>query len=236
VLDATVHATGLSPNRARSLLGRFLFSGEEAEKPLAGLSGGERRRLSLAVLVGADSKAPNVLILDEPTNHLDLESREALEDALRSFKGAILLVSHDRALLDAVGNRTIAVEGRALQSYLGGWPEYARVRDERRAGLAPDPQSRPSPSADEDRAAHEPPAKKQRKPRAKGPSKNRLSEQEKATLAVEEAEASMRALEEELADPAAWATQYESAKSEARHTAARRAVEDAYARLEALID
>jgi len=236
VLDATQRATGLTPNRARSLLGRFLFSGEDAEKPLAGLSGGERRRLSLAVLVGADAKAPNVLILDEPTNHLDLESREALEDALRSFKGAILLVSHDRALLDAVGTRTIAVEDRDLRSYLGGWPEYARVREERRAGIAPEPGSTAPASGGRAAAPPEPPAKKQRRQKPKGPSKNRLSEQEKATLAVEEAEASMRALEDELADPAAWATKYESAKSEARHTAARRAVEDAYARLEALID
>ena len=74
-----------------------------------------------------------MLILDEPTNHLDIESREALEDALRGFPGAILLVSHDRALLDAVGTRTVAVEDRALRSYEGGWPEYVRVREERRA-------------------------------------------------------------------------------------------------------
>ena len=133
VLEAAARATGLAPNKARALLGRFLFSGEEAEKPLDGLSGGERRRLSLAVLVGA-AHTPNVLILDEPTNHLDIESREALEDALRGFPGAILLVSHDRALLDAVGTRTVAVEDRALRSYEGGWPEYVRVREERRAG------------------------------------------------------------------------------------------------------
>ena len=129
VLDAAQRATGLTPNKARALLGQFLFSGEEAEKPLAGLSGGERRRLSLAVLVHSGA---NVLILDEPTNHLDIESREALEDALRAFQGAVLLVSHDRALLDAVGTRTVAVEGRTLRSYEGGWPEYVRVREERR--------------------------------------------------------------------------------------------------------
>ncbi len=130
MLEAAQRATGLTPNRARALLGRFLFCGEQAEKPLAGLSGGERRRLSLAMLV---SGGANVLILDEPTNHLDLESREALEDALRAFQGALLLVSHDRALLDAVGTRTVAVEDGALHSYVGGWPEYVRVREERRA-------------------------------------------------------------------------------------------------------
>jgi ATP-binding cassette subfamily F protein 3 len=130
VLDAAQRATGLTPGKARALLGRFLFSGEEAEKPLSGLSGGERRRLSLAVLVHSGA---NVLILDEPTNHLDLESREALEDALQGFPGALLLVSHDRALLDAVGTRTVAVEDGSLRSYTGGWPEYVRVRDERRA-------------------------------------------------------------------------------------------------------
>ena len=75
-----------------------------------------------------------------------------------------------------------------------------------------------------------------RGPAADGPSKNRLREQEKAERAVEEAEAALRALEEELSDPAAWASKYESAKNEARHTAARRAVEAAYEELEALVD
>src|SRR3954470_22219970 len=104
VVEACQRATGLTPNKARALLGQFLFSGEEAEKPLDGLSGGERQRLSLAILVHSGA---NVLILDEPTNHLDLESREALETALQSFQGALLLISHDRALLDAVGSRTV---------------------------------------------------------------------------------------------------------------------------------
>src|SRR4051795_5096508 len=129
VLEATQRATGVTPNKARALLGRFLFSGEEAEKPLDGLSGGERRRLSLAILVNSGA---NFLIIDEPTNHLDLESREALEDALRAFDGTVLLVSHDRALLDAVGTRTLAIEDRKLTSHMGGWADYVRDREERK--------------------------------------------------------------------------------------------------------
>jgi ATP-binding cassette subfamily F protein 3 len=261
VLDATQRATGLNPGRARALLGRFLFSGEEAEKPLEGLSGGERRRMSLAVLVHSGA---NVLILDEPTNHLDIESREALEDALRGFTGAVLLVSHDRALLDAVGTRTVAVEEGALRSYEGGWPEYVRVREERKAsphalksktdphadrsesthvrspGGAHAPLRQPSHAtagtADSANGSSDGAVKVKAKPKKKGPSKNRLTAQEQAERDVEAAEAAMRALEDELADPGAWATRYESAKSEARHTAARRAVEEAYAQLETLLD
>ena len=257
VAEAAARATGLSPNKARALVGRFLFSGEDAEKPLDGLSGGERRRLSLAILMNGTPRPPNVLILDEPTNHLDLESREALEDALRAFEGAILLVSHDRALLDAVGTRTVAIEDGSLRSYEGGWPEYVRIREERlAAGAGPGAgaKSPPPPSSvasspqrmvngAQAPVVERPPATKAKnspkssgEPERKGPSKNRLREQNKAELAVEEAEAALQALEDELADPAAWATKYEAAKSEARHTAAKRAVEAAYERLGALVD
>ncbi len=220
-LEAAVKRTGLAPNAARALLGRFLFSGEEAEKPLGGLSGGERRRLSLAILVASGA---NVLILDEPTNHLDLESREALEDALRAFPGSLLLVTHDRALLDAVGTRTVAIEDHGLRSYVGGWQEYARVREERKAAPAPPPPPRPREPALAPQATTN---------GAHAPSKNRAREQERLERAIQDAEAALAGTEEELADPAAWATKYESAKSSARHTAARRAVDRAYAALEA---
>jgi ATP-binding cassette subfamily F protein 3 len=229
VLEAAIKRTGLTPNQARSLLGRFLFSGEEVDKPLDGLSGGERRRLSLAVLVQSGA---NVLILDEPTNHLDLESREALEDALRAFPGSLLLVTHDRALLDAVGSRTIAVEDFALRSYVGGWPEYARVREERKAlGLSPSASPPPKANGAPPTSAAAPTATA--KPKPAGPSKNRLREQERLERAVEQAEAALATVEDELAEPKAWATKYESAKSTARHTAAKRAVEEAYEALEA---
>ncbi|HEX8086793.1 MAG TPA: ABC-F family ATP-binding cassette domain-containing protein [Solirubrobacteraceae bacterium] len=245
VLEACQRATKLTPNKARALLGRFLFSGEEAEKPVAGLSGGERRRLSLAILV---SGGANVLILDEPTNHLDIESREALEDALLAFDGAVILVSHDRALLDAVGKRTIAIEGGRLRSYEGGWAEYVRVREERRArgedvdagppaDVTPRGPAKPERAPD-GRAARnggdavegDPSGGRRRgKPKPAGPSKNALRRDEELQKAVEEAEAALAQVEDELAEPAAWATKYEAAKSEARHTAAKRAVEAAYA-------
>src|SRR3954471_16327350 len=227
VLEAAVKRTGLTPNTARALLGRFLFSGEEAEKPLEGLSGGERRRLTLAILVASDA---NVLILDEPTNHLDLESREALEDALQSFPGSLLLVSHDRPLLDAVGSRTVAVEDYTLRSYVGGWPEYSRVREERKANGHPSVPP-PTPTGGVAGMASDGRSEPDASP-AKGPSKNALRKETELERAVEEAEAALAALEEQLADPARWATKYEAAKSEARHTAARRAVEAAYAALE----
>jgi len=128
VLDCAQRATGLSRPLAQNLLGRFLFSGWEAhEKPVTALSGGERRRLALALVVASGA---NFLVLDEPTNHLDLESREALEAALDAFPGTVLLVSHDRALLDAVAHRLLAIEHGALHSYDGGWAEYAQRRSE----------------------------------------------------------------------------------------------------------
>jgi ATP-binding cassette, subfamily F, member 3 len=214
VLEATTHATQLTPNKARALLGQFLFSGEEAEKPLDGLSGGERRRLSLAILVHSGA---NVLILDEPTNHLDLESREALEEALAAFQGSLLLVSHDRALLDAVGTRTVAVEDRTLHSYVGGWPEYVRAREER----ATRGSTRREP------AKH--PRKREPRPARDGNNAQRQIEQE-----IEATEAAVRALEDELADPSAWSTPEKSAQSTARHEAAKRTLERLYERWETI--
>ncbi|MFN2471461.1 MAG: ribosomal protection-like ABC-F family protein [Gaiellaceae bacterium] len=128
VLQCVQRATGLRRPDAQKLLGRFLFSGwDEQEKQVAVLSGGERRRLALALIVASGA---NFLVVDEPTNHLDLESREALEAALEAFPGTVLLVSHDRALLDAVAERTLAVEDGTLRPYDGGWAEYVRRREE----------------------------------------------------------------------------------------------------------
>src|SRR4051794_7883473 len=216
VLEACQRATKLTPNHARALLGQFLFSGDEAEKPIDGLSGGERQRLSLAILVHSGA---NVLILDEPTNHLDLESREALEDALQQFQGALLLISHDRALLDAVGSRTIALEDQTLHSYVGGWPEYVRVREERAEAERAAKRAKPAP----------PP-----KPKPVARSKNEVARAKKLEAQIEEAEAALAALEVELADPSAWNNPRSAARSTARHTQAKKTLEDLYARWEAV--
>jgi ATP-binding cassette subfamily F protein 3 len=221
VLDATQRATGLTPGRARALLGRFLFSGEEAEKPLNGLSGGERRRLSLAILV---SSGANVLILDEPTNHLDLDAREALEDALSAFDGALLLVSHDRALLDAVGTRTIALEDGRLRSYEGGWAEYSRVREERRLAEA-----EARERARSERARRTRPRRDGRREQAAAPSKNQLRRIAELERNVERAEKQLAAIEDELADPSQWLSPTSREHSTERHAEAKRAVEEAYA-------
>jgi ATP-binding cassette, subfamily F, member 3 len=161
VLQCAQRATGLQRPQAQSLLGRFLFSGWDAhEKQVSVLSGGERRRLALALVVASGA---NFLVLDEPTNHLDLESREALEAALDAFPGTVLLVSHDRALLDAVAQRTLALEDERLSSYDGGWADYVRRRDEREAPAAPQvvPDAKPEPKR---KAAPAPEKPKPRRP------------------------------------------------------------------------
>jgi ATP-binding cassette subfamily F protein 3 len=222
VLEVCQRATKLKPNEARSLLGRFLFSGEAAEKPVDGLSGGERKRLSLACLVASGA---NVLVLDEPTNHLDLESREALEAALQDFPGSVLLVSHDRALLDAVGTRTVSVEDGSLRSYVGGWPEYVRIRAEREDDERAAKRSKPKT---------EKPAPKPAAAAAPRASKGNQQKVKKLEERIAEAEAALAKLEEELADPISWSTPERSAKSTERHGAAKRAVEELYAQYEAV--
>jgi ATP-binding cassette subfamily F protein 3 len=222
VLEVAQRSSGLTPGKARALLGRFLFSGDEVEKPVRDLSGGERRRLSLAVLVQSNS---NLLILDEPTNHLDLESREALEDALKAFPGSLLLVSHDRALLDAVGTRTIAIEDGTLRSHLGGWADYVRAREERKQAEAAAKRPAAAKNGGKRRASQQP------KPAVSKDRKRRIAVVESD---IQSAEAALASLEDELADPAAWSTPQKSAESAKRHERAKRAVEQLYDELATL--
>ena len=184
MLDAAKRETGLNEVQSRALLGGFLFSGGDVEKQLSDISGGEQRRLSLAILVASGA---NVLILDEPTNHLDLESREALEDALIEFEGTVLLVSHDRALLEAVGSRTLVCEDGELRSHPNGWAEYQRRRDEEEAEA--------TAKAVKSRACSG------RKYSATKPAQKAARKAAKLEQRIERAEAKLKELEDELADP-----------------------------------
>jgi ATP-binding cassette, subfamily F, member 3 len=185
VLQCVQAMTGLSRPDAQSLLGRFLFSGWDAhEKPVSVLSGGERRRLAIAVTVASGA---NFLVLDEPTNHLDLESREALEAALDAFPGTVLLVSHDRALLDAIAERTLAIEDGEMRAYDGGWAELLRVREEREARARPEPAT-----VERTKPAAKAPAQK--------PKPRRPSELERIEAEIAAREAEVAKLETKLAE------------------------------------
>jgi ATP-binding cassette subfamily F protein 3 len=182
VIDCARSATGLSRADAQKLLGRFLFSGYETqEKEVRMLSGGERRRLALALLVASGA---NFLVLDEPTNHLDVESREALEAALEAFDGTLLLVSHDRALLDAVAARTLAIENGEIRSYDGRWADYVLTREQERA---------PAPKAQTAaKAKAKQPERARKAPRA--------HERERLEQEIERLQSQLSTLEQELAE------------------------------------
>jgi ATP-binding cassette subfamily F protein 3 len=113
----------------RSYLALFAFRGEEVFNPISGLSGGEKGRLTLAVVM---RQRHNLLLLDEPTNHLDLDSREALEESLEDFPGTIVFVSHDRAFIDRLATRVLDLRGGRAVGFDGNYSETAQARAERR--------------------------------------------------------------------------------------------------------
>ena len=132
VLEEIVKATNWLPNRAREYLGKFLFSGDDAFKKVSMLSGGERGRLALAKLALQDT---NLLLLDEPTNHLDIPSQEVLEAVLDDYQGTILLVSHDRYLVDAIATQIweIDTDESHLMIFKG---TYSQMKEDREKELA----------------------------------------------------------------------------------------------------
>jgi ATP-binding cassette subfamily F protein 3 len=112
---------GATPGAVRAQLGRFGFSGDRAIQKVGSLSGGERARLALALIT---RDAPNMLILDEPTNHLDVDSREALVQALNAYDGAVVVVSHDRHMIEMVADRLVLVDGGTATEYNGTLEDY----------------------------------------------------------------------------------------------------------------
>lgn len=112
---------GAAPGAVRAQLGRFGFSGNRATTKVGSLSGGERARLALALIT---RDAPNLLILDEPTNHLDVDAREALVQALNDFDGAVILISHDRHMVELTADRLVLVDNGTASDYAGSMEDY----------------------------------------------------------------------------------------------------------------
>lgn len=117
----------MDQTQIRSALAVFLFKGEEVFKPVKGLSGGERARVLLLKLMLADT---NFLILDEPTNHLDITSREALEDALKGYDGTMLVVSHDRYLINKLADKVLYLDSDGITEHLGNYDSFLASREE----------------------------------------------------------------------------------------------------------
>jgi ATP-binding cassette subfamily F protein uup len=212
-----------------SYLGDFLFSPQRARTPVKALSGGERARLLLAKLF---SKPANLLVLDEPTNDLDVETLELLEEVLSSFKGTVLMVSHDRAFLDNVVTSTLVFEGDGLvREYVGGYQDWIRqggsakllgVKEAKAAKAEPAPAA---PAGAPQVVAASAPA----------PAKKKLSykvqrELEALPGQIEAMEAQIAAVNQEMASPSFY-------QRPATETAAVLAsLEDLRARLDALLD
>lgn len=200
VLDALLEIKRLPTERARTYLGQFLFKGDEVFQSIASLSGGQRSRIALARLT---LQGANFLLLDEPTNHLDLDSQEILQDALRQFDGTILLVTHDRALIDALATQIWQVtpaKGKQrgqLEVFKGSWKQW-QEESLQTAGPKTPVKKVAAPTVAEDEWARQREARRQRQ---------RAQRQEQAVAETEERVARMEvrlnAIEEGMAHASA---------------------------------
>jgi ATP-binding cassette, subfamily F, member 3 len=202
----------LSEQQARNLAGAFLFSGDEQTRELRSLSGGERSR---AVLAGLLASAKNVIVLDEPTNHLDIQSAERLEDALGmdgGYEGTVILISHDRALIDATCDHLLVLDGKGnSEVFVGGYTEWhereAARKNEREKAEAEAARKR----EDQERRRRESQAAEEARKKAVVSSKpnnttSRLAKlsQDELEKRIEKLETRVRELDVSLADPDVW--------------------------------
>ena len=198
---------GLTDEQTRRLLGSMMFHGEDVFKVIGTLSGGQKARLVLLKLV---LDGANCLLLDEPTNHLDIAAKEAVEAALETFDGTVLLVSHDRYLVNEVAGRIWAVEDGHVTDYKGNYDFYLEERDKNRSQEAVPETLRKEkePAAKATSAAGAPQTAQPEKKMEKKPEKKPYSPAEaqkllpQVELKIREYEALQKVLSDKIADPA----------------------------------
>ncbi len=222
-VDAVLEGAKVTPEQARSLLGRLGLGGDAGEKPVEAFSGGERRRIMLARLM---ARSADLLFLDEPTNDLDIPSREALETVLASYAGAMIVVSHDRYLLARLAERVLWLRDGTVSLIEGGYETFESAQRSQHAAPVPTP-----PKASENVPAPVVLERDARQRRARHASDLAAAEREVATR--DEARAR---LEKEFADPHIYDDRERVAQLERELALAHAAADAAFARWEALSD
>ncbi|ANR71356.1 ABC transporter [Selenomonas sp. oral taxon 126] len=216
ILDEICYTYGLDEETARGYLGAFLFHGDDVQRLIGALSGGEQARVAFLklMLTGA-----NFLVLDEPTNHLDIPAREAVEEALMAFPGTFIAVSHDRYFLDKTANCTLELSDGKITEYLGNYSYYLMKKEAEAEEAA---EERPAEKRERSAPAQEQPRAEKTAPKAAVhsaiPAARRQEMLERTEAEIAMAEAELKGLEYEMNRPE---TQLDPARS--------RAIAEAYA-------
>ncbi|QAY66880.1 ABC-F family ATP-binding cassette domain-containing protein [Paenibacillus protaetiae] len=229
------HYPHLEEVRIRTVLGNFLFSGDDVQKRISSLSGGEKARVSLAKLM---LKQANVLILDEPTNHLDLFSKEVLESALLDYEGTLLFISHDRYFLNKMAERIVELSSTGTEHFLGNYDDMLeKKRDLEEARL--EALAKQTAAASKGQSAPEAPtavnsyeAEKQ----AKREERNRQRKIEQLEQQIAELEQQLSVLELQLADPAVFNDYIRVSEVQAEMEQTKSALQSAYEQWEQLLN
>ncbi len=202
-------------SQLRNLLGRFLFFGDAVFKQVKVLSGGEKARLAIAKSLLSPS---NLLLLDEPTNHLDLQGREVLGSALKAYDGTIVLVTHDRHLIDQIANKVVEIEDGRVRTYLGNYSDYSYRKAREIAEASPVEEPRRMGKKDRRRL----------RARERAEESGRLKEMARLESLIEERESRLSELNTLLSDPKLYSDGMRVRSLVIEHRAARAELEGLY--------
>lgn len=186
----------LTETEIRNMLAAFLFTGDDVFKEISALSGGERGRVSLAKLMLSEA---NFLILDEPTNHLDIASKEILEEALVSYTGTVLYVSHDRYFINQTATRIMELTNQAVVNYIGDYDYYLEKKEELTSTYAPGSTSPEAPA--EEKAVSENKLSWQQMKEEQAKKRKREAELKKVEARIEELETRDSEIDETMVLP-----------------------------------